>query len=203
MSKNTVEFKGSDLAALNYIKSKGYASYSSLTMVKNCSEPQKTSTKYFDIGTEVHSQFLEKKKALWKTLTPDEREQVKSMVNALNSHPVVSKLMVGAKVEQKFDTEVFGLRTVGYIDILLIKDIADLKTTRHKNVYDFAADMNFLQAALYRAATGRNDFYYIGIQKQLPFKVFVFNIHQYATRVKEADLELKRLIKYVKKKTGL
>ena len=91
----------------------------------------------------------------------------------------------------------------GYIDILPPKDVADLKTTRHKNQHDFAANMDFLQAAMYRAVTKRKDFYYIGIQKEKPFNVFIFNVHQYPDRIRQADEELKYLIKYVKKETGL
>jgi len=203
MTKNSTDFEPSDKLALKYIQEKGYASYSSLKNVRDCVDPtKKTSAAWFDVGTEVHSRFLEKKKPILK-LSKEDTASVVSMVEALELHPVVRRLMFKAKVEQYFKQKLWGLMVSGYIDILPPKDVADLKTTRHKNQHDFAANMDFLQAAMYRAVTKRKDFYYIGIQKEKPFNVFIFNVHQYPDRIKQADEELKYLIKYVKKQTGL
>ena len=203
MTKNSTSFEPSDKLALQYIKEKGYASYSSLKNVRDCVDPtKKTSAVWFDVGTEVHSRFLEKKKPILK-LSKEDTDSVVSMVEALELHPVVRRLMFKAQVEQYFKQKLWGLMVSGYIDILPQKDVADLKTTRHKNQHDFAAAMDFLQAAMYRAVTKRKDFYYIGIQKEKPFNVFIFNVHQYPDRIKQADEELKYLIKYVKKQTGL
>jgi len=203
MTKNSTSFEPNDKLALQYIKDKGYASYSSLKNVRDCVDPtKKTSAVWFDVGTEVHSRFLEKKKPILK-LSKEDTASVVSMVEALELHPVVRRLMFKAQVEQYFKQKLWGLMVSGYIDILPPKDVADLKTTRHKNQHDFAANMDFLQAAMYRAVTKRKDFYYIGIQKEKPFNVFIFNVHQYPDRIKQADEELKYLIKYVKKQTGL
>jgi len=203
MTKNSTDFEPSDKLALKYIQEKGYASYSSLKNVRDCVDPtKKTSAVWFDVGTEVHSRFLEKKKPILK-LSEEDTNSVVSMVEALELHPVVRRLMFKAKVEQYFKQKLWGLMVSGYIDILPPKDVADLKTTRHRNQHDFAANMDFLQAAMYRAVTKRKDFYYIGIQKEKPFNVFIFNVHQYPDRIKQADEELKYLIKYVKKNTGL
>lgn len=203
MTKNSTSFEPSDKLALQYIKEKGYASYSSLKNVRDCVDPtKKTSAVWFDVGTEVHLRFLEKKKPILK-LSEEDTKSVVSMVEALELHPVVRRLMHRAKVEQYFKQKLWGLMVSGYIDILPPKDVADLKTTRHKNQHDFAANMDFLQAAMYRAVTKRKDFYYIGIQKEKPFNVFIFNVHQYPDRIAKADEELKYLIKYVKKQTGL
>jgi len=203
MTKNSTSFKPNDKLALQYIKEKGYASYSSLKNVRDCVDPtKKTSAVWFDVGTEVHSRFLEKKKPILK-LSEEDTASVVNMVEALELHPVVRRLMYRAKVEQYFKQKLWGLMVSGYIDILPPKDVADLKTTRHRNQHDFAANMDFLQAAMYRAVTKRKDFYYIGIQKEKPFNVFIFNVHQYPDRIKQADEELKYLIKYVKKNTGL
>jgi hypothetical protein len=96
------------------------------------------------------------------------------------------------------------LPVLGYIEILPAKtSIGDLKTTRHKNLHDFAANMEFLQAALYLKATKRKDFFYVGIQKEAPYKVFVFNVRQYPDRMEKAFNELEYLLKYVKQKTKL
>lgn len=203
MTKNSTSFEPSDKLALQYIKEKGYASYSSLKNVRDCVDPtKKTSAVWFDVGTEVHSRFLEKKKPILK-LSEEDTKSVVSMVEALELHPVVRRLMYRAKVEQYFKQKLWGLMVSGYIDILPPKDVADLKTTRHKNQHDFAANMDFLQAAMYRAVTKRKDFYYIGVQKEKPFSVFIFNVHQYPERIEKADEELRYLIKYVKKQTGL
>lgn len=204
MTKNSTSFEPSDKLALQYIKEKGYASYSSLKNVRDCVDPtKKTSAVWFDVGTEVHSRFLEKKKPVLDIFSPADLIAIKFMVEALELHPVVRRLMHRAKVEQYFKQKLWGLMVSGYIDILPPKDVADLKTTRHKNQHDFAANMDFLQASMYRAITKRKDFYYIGIQKEKPFNVFIFNVHQYPDRIKKADDELKYLIKYVKSKTGL
>lgn len=203
MTKNSTSFEPSDKLALQYIKEKGYASYSSLKNVRDCVDPtKKISAVWFDVGTEVHSRFLEKKKPILK-LSAQDNQAVKSMVEALERHPVVSQLMLKAKVEQYFKQKLWGLMVSGYIDILPPKDVGDLKTTRLKNQHAFAAAMDFLQAAMYRAVTKRKDFYYVGIQKEPPFNVFIFNVHQYPDRIAQADEELKYLIKYVKKQTGL
>lgn len=201
MTKNSTDFKASDEAALNYIKERGYASYSSLVNVRDCREPRITKTQYFDVGTETHARFLEKRKAL--KLSKADTATVVNMVNALEAHPVVTKLMKNAQVEQKFHQPLYGLPVLGYIDILPPKDIADLKTTRHRNQHDFAANMDFLQAAMYLGVMRRKDFYYIGVQKEKPFNVFIFNVNQYPKRIADAKEELKYLIKYVKNKTGL
>jgi hypothetical protein len=203
-SKSTVTWDEPDKAALEYIKNRGYASYSSLKMVRDCIDPtEKKSAVYFDVGTEVHAQFLEKEKQKLK-LTKEDSKAVKLMVKALEEHPVVSSLMTSAQVEVKFEQKLGGLSVLGYIDILPPKKaVGDLKTTRHKNLHDFAANMDFLQAALYLKVTKRKDFYYVGIQKVAPFRVFVFNVNQYPERLEKAFKELDYLIKYIKQKLKL
>jgi len=202
MTANTTEFGGSDKLALDYIKKRGYASYSSLVNVRDKREPRIFSAAYFDLGKEVHSRFLEKK-ILNKQAEEDTPRAIK-MVKSLENHPVVSKIMKGAKVEQQFHQPLWGLQVLGYIDILPPKlDVGDLKTTRHKNVKVFAAEMDFLQAALYLAVTKRKSFHYVGIQKSEPYKVLLFNVNQYPEKLQKAHDELKYLIKYVKKQTGL
>jgi hypothetical protein len=202
MTKNSREFTPSDELALKYIKDKGYASYSSLVNVRECRDPRTfKQTEYFDVGTEVHARFLEKYKKI--KLSKENDLLVKGMVKSLEEHPVVTKIMHRAKVEVMFKQPLYGLMVMGYIDILPPKDIGDLKTTRHKNQHDFAANMDFLQASMYRAVTKRKEFYYVGIQKEAPFKVYIFNVNQYPQRIKESDEQLKYLIKYVKSKTGL
>ena len=125
MTKNSTSFEPSDKLALQYIKEKGYASYSSLKNVRDCVDPsKKTSAVWFDVGTEVHSRFLEKKKPILK-LSKEDTASVVSMVEALELHSVVRRLMFKAKVEQYFKQKLWGLMVSGYIDILPPKDVAD------------------------------------------------------------------------------
>lgn len=198
MSKNSVEFKGDDSKALEYIRMRGYASYSSLVMVRDCLEPQPPSdAKHFVFGKELHSRVLENKQL--QKLDKDQELQLKSMTQSLQKDAVVKKLLNGARTEVKFHQQLMGVMVLGYIDILNFA-VADLKTTRHTNLKNFASSMDFLQAVLYLAVTGKKDFYYIGICKQAPFNTMVFNVRQYPTELARKEKELKELLQYLKKK---
>lgn len=196
----TVEFSGDDSAALEYIRKRGYASYSSIKNVRDKEVPMRSSAKWFDIGTEVHARLLENKVT---ELTNDEDElMVRLMLRSLKDNAIVRRLLEGSNNEDKFHQDLWGLSVLGYIDINNKKQraIGDLKTTRLTKLHQFIGAMDFLQAAMYRAVTGFDDFYYIGISKVKPYDVMVFNVLQHKQRIKDADDELKRLIKYIKGK---
>lgn len=196
MGKNTIDLRGNDIPALEYIKSRGYASYSSMVNVRDKKEPQPfVETPYFKFGKELHSRFLEHKKL--ETLSEEEEEQLKAMVNNLADNALVVKIMRDAACEVEFKKEVNGLVTYGRIDIKTFA-VADLKTTRLTNPKQFAAAMDFLQAALYTRVTGLKDFYYIGISKVKPYSVMVFNVAQYPDRLKKANEELDKLTVYIR-----
>lgn len=197
MTKNTIEFEGDDRAAIAYIQARGYASYSSMVNVRDKKVPMVVTTQYYTFGKELHSRFLEKKKL--ETLSVTEEKLLKAMVKNLERHPVVNKIMEGAETEVEFNEKVNGLPVYGRIDILNSM-VADLKTTRHGRLQNFAASMDFLQAALYTKVTKRKDFYYVGISKEPPHEVMVFNVHQYPKRMAEAVDELNYLTKYIKRK---
>ncbi len=191
----TVEFIDRT-AALKYIARNGYASYSSLCLYKNGEAPKKWNPIWGIFGTELHSRFLEDKMIV--RLTKDEERHMKEMLKKLRAHAVVTQLMKGSKVEQEFKLVIFGVMVLGYIDILNVF-LADLKSTKIASRKAFIESMNFLQAALYLAATGRKDFYYIGILKQPPYTVMVFNVRDYPARLKAAKIELKKLLVMLKK----
>lgn len=196
MTTNQIEFGGSDKLALDYIRMRGYASYSSMTNVRDKQDPRPfVETVYYRFGKELHSRFLERKKTC--TLTPDEERTLRGMVHALAEDALVQKIMDGAKCEIEFDEKVNGLRCYGRIDILNFA-VADLKTTRLTNKAQFALSMDLLQAALYMRVTKRLDFYYIGISKQPPFSVMVFNVNQFPDRIRLAENQLDYLTKYIK-----
>ncbi len=190
----TTEFND-DKPALDYIRKRGYASYSSIKNVRDCVVPQHVDAKYFIFGSELHSRLLESKPI--NKLSRAEETALKDMLQVLKSNAIVKRLLDGAKCEDKFFVKLWGLQVIGYIDINNT-DLADLKTTRHSKLPAFAADMDFLQAALYLTVTKKKNFFYIGICKQPPYNLMIFNVQQYPARLKDAQDELKRLVKYIK-----
>ena len=192
----TSEFND-DKPALDYIRKRGYASYSSIKNVRDCVVPSIVDAKYFTFGKELHSRLLENTKI--EKLTKPEELILFEMLNNLRANPIVKRLLNGAKCEDKFYQELYGVMVLGYIDINN-KDIADLKTTRHTKLSNFAADMDFLQAAMYLSVTGKKNFYYIGISKATPYNLMIFNTADYPERIKAAHKELKRLLTYIKSK---
>lgn len=194
----TVEFND-DTLALNYIRERGYASYSSMKNVRDCVEPSPFfETPALIFGKELHSRWLENKKL--KTLSAAEEAQLRKMLARLNSSPIAKRLRKGAITEEQFDQEYKGLRVLGYIDINGVSDVADLKTTRIKNKRAFVNSMDFLQAALYLRVTQKTNFFYIGICKEEPYDLMIFNVWEYPARMKAAFMELDRLVKYIKRK---
>lgn len=197
MTSNQIEFSGSDKLALDYIRQRKYASYSSMCLVRDKKDPQPfVETEYYEFGKELHSRFLEKKKI--KTLSPENEKLLKKMLNSLADDPMVCKLMEKAKCEVEFDEKVNGLRVYGRIDILTFA-VADLKTTRISNKATFERAMDFLQAALYTRVTKLKNFYYIGISKKPPHNVMVFNARNHLY-FESANKQLDQLTKYIKSK---
>ena len=196
----TVEFND-DKPALDYIRKKGYASYSSITNVRDCKIPTKVDEVYFKFGRELHSRLLENK--VLEKLSAKEEQMLAAMLAKLRANAVVKQLLSKSLNEQWFPKgfELHGLRITGRIDILNGKDnVCDLKTTRLTNMKAFVESMDMVQASLYKLATGVKDFYYIGCSKLPPHNVMVFNVNQYPDKIKEADKELIRLIRYIKSK---
>jgi hypothetical protein len=193
----TIEFTGDDEPALDYIRKRGYASYSSIKNVRDKIVPQKITKDYFTFGKELHSRLLESQKL--EKLSKVEEQKLKEMLEVLRANAIVKRLLDGAKCEDKFHQELYGVMVLGYIDIHNT-DIADLKTTHHNKLSNFAADMDFLQAAMYLAVTGKKNFYYVGICKAPPYNLMIFNVQQYPDRIKAAHTELKTLLKYIKSK---
>lgn len=187
-----------DSFALDYIRKRGYASYSSIKNVRDCEIPGSSISKNYHVfGKELHSRFLENTKL--EKLPKDEEAKLTAMLLSLNSNPIVNKIMLNTQREVRFHQELKGVMVLGYIDILG-EHVADLKTTRHSTMAAFALDQDFLQAAMYMAVTNKKDFYYIVISKEKPYKSMVFNVRQYPVRLLLAQQELNRLLKHIKKK---
>jgi len=93
----------------------------------------------------------------------------------------------------------YGVTVLGYIDIDGAA-ISDYKTCWHDNSKKFIQEQDFLQAAMYTAVRKRRDFYYIGICKEAPHKLMIHNVQDYPARIKDAQVELKNLLTYIKLK---
>lgn len=188
-----------DKPALEYIRQRGYASYSSLKNVRDCVVPTESNEAYFKFGTELHARFLEGIETPG-VLSPAEEELAVALLASLRADKMVMALMKGATFEHEFKEPVDGLVLYGFIDILKKKKYsADLKTTRHTKLKDFIDDMDFLQPALYMAISKTPDFYYIGVSKKNQ-SIMTFNVNSHPARLKAAQEELKQLIKYVTSK---
>lgn len=186
-------------AAIAKIREKGYASYSSLKDVRDGWNGKKVNYPAFDIGSEVHSRWLEDTR-LQKFGKEDEL-MVKRMVTALKADKLATKILTGAQVEVEFKVPILGLPILGYIDILPpAKIVGDLKTTKCTTLKSFMEQQDFLQPAIYLEATEREDFYYIGVSKLPPHTVFTFRVSKYPDKLKAARVQMKELIKYVKHK---
>jgi len=184
---------------IEYIRKRGYVSFSSLKNLRDGTMKTYTANINFDIGTEVHSRWMEKTKTKTRW-NADHEKNINAMVNALNEDKISSGLLKGAAVEVEFDKIINGVRVFGYIDILpKIKLIGDLKTTALISGDAFIKQMDFLQAALYLKAMNREDFYYIGISK-ITHAVFPYRVSKYPDRMMAANKELITLLNYVKEK---
>jgi len=193
---------GGSSAMIEYIRSRGYVSYSSLKKLRDGEAPGYTGGIHFDVGTETHSRWLEKK--IGKKFDPENERIIRGMVKALDADRVACALLKGSAVEVEFNKIVSGVKTHGFIDILpppIIPYLGDLKTTKETSRQQFIKSMDFLQVALYLLVANKKDFYYVGVSK-VNFQVFTFRVSDYPDRLKIAQDELKTLLTYVKKEIG-
>lgn len=186
---------------IEYVRERGYVSYSTLKLLRDGGTPgQYKQALHFDVGTELHAQWLEGKKPSKLVSDIQALAQIKKMYGALCMDKVAMALKKGAKFEVQFDELVHGVMTHGYIDILTPKKfVGDLKTTVLTTRPAFIKSMDFLQPALYLQAAKRDDFYYVGVSKT-NFEVFTFRVSDYPDQMKEANGQLKELLTYIKNK---
>jgi hypothetical protein len=135
---------------------------------------------FLTFGVAVHELFLEEKKEeAFKGLSKDDQKRVIAMVKSLNSHPVVQSLMDKGISEEKQYGHLHGVEFAYIIDRkqLHLDRAFDLKTTTCKDQKDFeqkAIDYGYpKQGYIYKTLSNVKEFYFIGIQKYPPFKVFV------------------------------
>lgn len=208
-----VEF-ANDIPALNYIRERGYCSYSSMKNVRDCETPNTFSGPWGPFGNELHSRLLENRVGV--KLTDGEELQLVEMLYVLRHDQIVKKLLAksineihfGPKlILDKYDAKnrslemehINGTPVYGRIDAWNPEDnVCDLKSTKITNMKAFVEAMDFLQAALYMRVASVRDFYYIGVCKQRPYTVMVFNVQQYPKRLNEAFFQLNKLLMYIR-----
>lgn len=186
---------------ISYVKERGYVSYSSLKKIRDGEPPGYTTGIHFDVGTELHSRWLEGKTI--QVFDKPTEAMLKGMTKALNNDRVAYGILYDSEsVELEFNELVNGVMTHGFIDIcppVTVPYLGDLKTTKETERSNFIKSMDFLQAVLYMKANKRKDFYYIGVSKIKPYNVFTFRVSDYPDRIKAATNELTELLSYVKK----
>lgn len=183
-----------------------YISHSGLAGIKRvlCSEPPFLGDEiYLRFGGEVHSRFLENKKT--QEFDKAMELQLKNMIDSLNKHLFVRKLMNGSSFEQSLIEQVYGVNLRVIIDIYNpVKGYAaDLKTTSCRNEQQFIKSAiqkydYIRQGWCYKQVGNIPDFYFIGIQKHPPYQVFILNQSNYEREEKKSEKEAKFLIDFYK-----
>lgn len=201
--KLKVEESGDLISPEDYIRQRGYVSYSSLSNLKKGEmlEIRPKSQVWHDVGTEIHSRFLESTVTKKFDLTTE--AMLDGMERSLRKDKLVDSLISHSlyTTEKEFRTKLDGVPVVGYVDMDAAPIfLADLKSIGHRNEKKFIESMDFLQPALYCKVRRVRDFYYIGISKIAPYEVFTFNVNQYPERFQQACNELDKLLNHVKTK---
>jgi hypothetical protein len=160
--------------------------------------------KYLIFGSEVHRRFLERKhnKLL---LTFEEETAIKGMLTSLSRHKTVRQLMTGSIFEQTKIGLLEGVRFKMIGDIINTRKSfgADLKTTSCKTEKQFVdAAINkyeyLRQSWCYKQVEQLKEFYFIGIQKQEPYQVFILNVNNYAKEEARTIAETRFLLEIYK-----
>lgn len=134
---------------------------------------------FLTFGSAVHELFLEGKKDTFKTLPKQDQRIVLEMVKSLQAHPVVQSLMEGGISEEKLYGHLHGVEFAYIIDrkqIHLDRGF-DLKTTMCKTQQEFEEKSYSYgypkQGYVYKTLGNLSEFYFVGIQKVWPYKVFI------------------------------
>lgn len=168
-----------------------YISNSGLSEIKRIlldGAPFHGNERQFHVGGEVHLRALKRKKSKRKW-TAQEKKDIEGMVAALRADPFFKWLMSSAVCEKPKERTVMGVKFMVILDIKGIKKLkgigADIKTTSCKTHKDFVQTAikkwDYLrQGWIYKQAEGLKDFYFIGVQKTYPYKVFILDVADYA-----------------------
>tara|TARA_R100001443_G_scaffold3277_2_gene10415 strand:+ start:13095 stop:13829 length:735 start_codon:yes stop_codon:yes gene_type:complete len=119
-------------------------------------------------------------KDIVKDVELDEAIRIK---DSIYNHPKAEKLLKGlTETEKYFKNEINGINFHGYIDGFCKDYILDLKTTVSSEPHKFNRDSwklkYHLQAAIYCAVTGVDNYYIIAVEKTFPYVVSVYKLDQ-------------------------
>jgi len=157
-----------------------------------------------NFGSATHLRFLLRKRGKFK-LTKDEEKKIEGMMKELDAHPVVRKLMSLCPTREKRRKKI---RLNGVLvnltpDANGLTIIIDLKTTACDSFDKFLASCikygYFRQGKTYSIAlraTGLSikEYWIIGIEKNLPHKVFLVHINEYKEWMTYVERELEFLL---------
>jgi len=190
-------------------KSTDYISNSGLSEIKRVllnGPPFLGDEIHLHFGSEVHRRFLLYKKSKFK-FSAEQESDIRGMIEALDNDPFVSKLVDSAVFEKEYIRKVEGVNLKVILDIKGVGKMkgigADLKTTSCATQQAFVKTAiekyDYLrQGKLYKEAEKLHSFYFIGIQKRKPYKVFIMDVADYAKEEQAAWEEAKFLIEFFK-----
>lgn len=196
------------MSLLTYLKSKSIVtgkrrkatSHSAMSRNKTLLLGEKVTTIdkiYLRVGKEVHRR-MESKRAINKGFSVQELEDIQGMVKSLSEHPVVKKLLVRAKLEQRKKCILNGQKVTVILDVEQALTGVDYKTTKCKSLSDFikkAIEYGYVrQGVTYKIGRKLRKFFFIAVQKVKPYNVFVFDLDSVSKEVKYALAELEFLL---------
>jgi hypothetical protein len=164
---------------------------------------------YNEFGKAVHELFLQRKLQSPKKsygLTAEEWVRVYGMVKALDTHPVVTRLVDGGTKEKLRPMTLFGVPMTYTPDDSNRKRklVNDLKTTVCKSLEDFTISAfkygYFRQGVTYSMGEKAKDYYIIGINKFPPYTIFLVHLQakEFKRQMKYVEHELKWLLYFYK-----
>lgn len=158
---------------------------------------------FLKFGNGLHEPFLQNKWDTYKELSAWEKQLIDLMLVKLAEHPVVQKLMRGAKCEDKKYKKLMGVLMAYILDIKNNKIGADLKTTScatYQECLKKAIEYGYVkQGRIYMRLENLTEFYFIFIRKQSPYDIYIISYKELKPFEKYADAELEFLLYFYKK----
>lgn len=180
-------------------------SHSALEVIKKdlLGLPQFKGGEHFLIfGNDLHEHYLEDKYP--RKVNAAERNKIMVMVSKLRAHPIAHQLYKESTREKKCYIKIQGVEISFILDILqpIFKRGADLKSTSCSNEKEFIEKAKeygyFRQGETYKQAAKLKSFFFIGIQKQSPYNIYILNVDDYKEEMRYAKEELKFLLYFYK-----
>ena len=191
-------FKGKPDLKKDHISNSGLSEIKRILM---SGRPFLGDEKYLIFGSELHTRFLLDRPS--RVLSEEEEFDLSNMLDSLNHHLFVNRLMKDSKREIIDFGSVESVRFKWIGDIVNKRIGADIKTTSAKSEKEFInlalEKYDYLrQGWCYKIAGKLNEFYFIGIQKHEPYNVYILNTKDYAKQETKVIKETRFLIEIFK-----